>query len=77
MVSSELPELLALCDRIIVLCEGRVTAELPRAEATQEKILTAAMARRTVLAPAGPAPADPDRAPADPARSAPTQGEPT
>jgi ABC-type sugar transport system ATPase subunit len=49
MVSSELPELLALCDRIVVLCEGRVTAELPRAEATQERILTAAMARGTVL----------------------------
>ncbi|HEY3501775.1 MAG TPA: sugar ABC transporter ATP-binding protein [Actinocatenispora sp.] len=49
MVSSELPELLALCDRIVVLCEGRVTAELDRDEATQERILTAAMARGTVL----------------------------
>ena len=31
MTSSELPELLAVCDRIIVLCEGRLTAEMPRA----------------------------------------------
>ena len=30
MTSSELPELLAVCDRIIVLCEGRLTAEIPR-----------------------------------------------
>ena len=54
LVSSELPELLALCDRIVVLCEGRVTAVLPREDATQESILTAAMARGTVLAGAGP-----------------------
>ncbi|GAA1694312.1 ribose ABC transporter ATP-binding protein RbsA [Fodinicola feengrottensis] len=50
MASSELPELLGTCDRIIVLCEGRVTAELDRAEATQERILAAAMARQVVLA---------------------------
>lgn len=50
MVSSELPELLANCDRIVVLCEGRVTRELDRNEATQEAILEAAMARRTVTA---------------------------
>jgi ribose transport system ATP-binding protein len=49
MVSSELPELLAMCDRIVVLCEGRVTGEFDRAEATQERILEAAMARQTVL----------------------------
>ena len=61
MVSSELPELLAICDRIIVLCEGRVTGEFPRAEATQERILAAAMARESVVATAGPAgPPDPD-----------------
>jgi ribose transport system ATP-binding protein len=45
VVSSELPELLAMCDRILVLCEGRVTGEFSRAEATQERILDAAMAR--------------------------------
>ncbi|PZS05285.1 MAG: sugar ABC transporter ATP-binding protein [Pseudonocardiales bacterium] len=49
MASSELPELLAMCDRIVVLCEGRVTATLDRDEATQERILEAAMARQVVL----------------------------
>lgn len=44
MTSSELPELLAVCDRILVLCEGRKTAEFARALATEEKILHAAMA---------------------------------
>ena len=36
MVSSELPEILGIADRIIVLCEGRKTAEFLRAEATEE-----------------------------------------
>ena len=44
MTSSELPELLAVSDRIIVLCEGRITAEIPRAEATEEAIMHAATA---------------------------------
>ncbi len=39
LASSEMPELLALCDRILVLCEGQVAGELARGEATQEKIL--------------------------------------
>jgi ABC-type sugar transport system ATPase subunit len=42
MTSSELPELLAVADRILVLCEGRVTAEIPRSEATEEAIMHAA-----------------------------------
>jgi ABC-type sugar transport system ATPase subunit len=42
MTSSELPELLTVSDRIIVLCEGRLTAELPRARATEETIMDAA-----------------------------------
>ena len=41
-VSSELPELLRCCDRIMVLKEGRVTAMYDAAEATQEKIMAAA-----------------------------------
>jgi ABC-type sugar transport system ATPase subunit len=45
MASSELPELLAMCDRILVLSLGRVTAELSRAEATQERIIEAATSR--------------------------------
>ena len=39
LASSEMPELLNLCDRILVLCDGRITANLTRTEATQEKIL--------------------------------------
>jgi ABC-type sugar transport system ATPase subunit len=37
-----MPELLSVCDRILVLCEGRLTGEFTRGEATQEKILDAA-----------------------------------
>ncbi len=42
MTSSELPELLAVCDRILVLCEGRLTADLPRKNASEETIMHAA-----------------------------------
>jgi ABC-type sugar transport system ATPase subunit len=42
LTSSELPELLALADRIIVLAEGRLTAEFTRTEATEQKIIEAA-----------------------------------
>jgi ribose transport system ATP-binding protein len=42
MTSSELPELLTNCDRILVLSEGRLTAEFSREEATEHKILEAA-----------------------------------
>jgi rhamnose transport system ATP-binding protein len=45
LISSELPELLALCDRILVMSEGRLTAEFARAEATQEAIMQAAVPR--------------------------------
>jgi len=53
MVSSELPELLALSDRILVLCEGRLTGEFARADATQENILGAATMRDAVIAHVG------------------------
>lgn len=46
MASSEMPELLALCDRIFVLADGRVTTELTREEATQERIMAAATPRQ-------------------------------
>ncbi|MEV0619085.1 multiple monosaccharide ABC transporter ATP-binding protein [Nonomuraea sp. NPDC050404] len=39
VISSELPELLGLCDRIYALSEGRVTGEVPRQEATQENLM--------------------------------------
>jgi len=43
MISSEMPEVLGLSNRIIVMCEGRITKVFSRDEATQEKILEAAM----------------------------------
>lgn len=46
LISSELPELLALCDRILVLCEGELTGEFRREEVTQEKVMAAATARQ-------------------------------
>jgi ribose transport system ATP-binding protein len=45
MISSELPEILRMSHRIIVMCEGRITGELSSAEATQEKIMTFATQR--------------------------------
>ncbi|MDI9408885.1 MAG: sugar ABC transporter ATP-binding protein [Candidatus Pacebacteria bacterium] len=45
MISSELPEVLALSDRIIVLCEGRLTGELRRDQANQESIMKLATER--------------------------------
>lgn len=45
MISSDMPELLRLSDRIIVMCEGRVTGELDIGEATQEKIMVYATKR--------------------------------
>jgi len=43
MISSELPEILGLSDRILVMHGGRITAEFAAANATQEKILAAAL----------------------------------
>ncbi|CDN92318.1 sugar ABC transporter ATP-binding protein GguA [Agrobacterium tumefaciens] len=43
MISSEMPELLGNCDRIYVMNEGRIVAELPKAEASQESIMRAIM----------------------------------
>jgi rhamnose transport system ATP-binding protein len=45
LISSELPELLALCDRVLVMSEGRLTANLARGDATQEAIMHAAVPR--------------------------------
>ena len=44
LVSSELPELIGMSDRILMLKGGRVTGEFTRAEATQEKLMAAAVA---------------------------------
>jgi L-arabinose transport system ATP-binding protein len=43
VVSSEMPELLGLCDRILVMEGGRISGELPRSEATQERLLELAL----------------------------------
>ncbi len=43
MISSELPEILGMCDRIAVMHAGRIVGELTRAEATQEKVLELAL----------------------------------
>ncbi|MCL2127473.1 MAG: sugar ABC transporter ATP-binding protein [Treponema sp.] len=43
-ISSELPEILGLCDRVVVMCQGRITGELSREEASDHKVLTLAMA---------------------------------
>ncbi|MBN2047817.1 MAG: sugar ABC transporter ATP-binding protein [Anaerolineaceae bacterium] len=42
MISSELPEILGMSDRVLVMREGHLTARFSRAEATQEKIISAA-----------------------------------
>ncbi|MEH7414305.1 multiple monosaccharide ABC transporter ATP-binding protein [Neobacillus drentensis] len=39
MISSELPEILGMCDRVYVMCEGRITGELSRKDANQESLM--------------------------------------
>ena len=50
LVSSELPEVLGLSDRVIVLHEGRVTGEFTRAEATPEAVMSCATGRLRIAA---------------------------
>ena len=45
MISSELPEVLRMSDRVIVMCEGRITGILDIAEANQEVIMESATKR--------------------------------
>lgn len=54
VISSEMPELLGLSDRIVVMRDGRVSGELSRNEATEERVLTLAMPHEPVGA--GPHP---------------------
>jgi rhamnose transport system ATP-binding protein len=42
MISSELPEALGMADRVLVVCEGRLTADIPRQGATPEAVMAAA-----------------------------------
>ena len=53
VTSSELPELLILCDRILVLCEGRLTGEFTRDQFSEQAIMEAATRREPVLAGLG------------------------
>ncbi len=48
VTSSELPELLTVSDRILVLCEGELTGEFSRAEATEQRIMEAATTKKVV-----------------------------
>ena len=50
LISSELPEILGVCDRIYVMNEGRIVGEMPRAEASQEKIMQNIMRQEEVVA---------------------------
>jgi ribose transport system ATP-binding protein len=52
MISSELPEVLRMSHRILVMCEGRVTGEMPALGATQEQIMQLATQRESMVSAA-------------------------
>ena len=64
VISSEMPELLGICDRIYVMNEGRFVDEMPASEASQEKIMASIMRQYGAAAMkheaiAGPGPSEP------------------
>jgi ribose transport system ATP-binding protein len=50
MISSELPEILRMSDRIVVMCEGRITGELSAQDASQERVMQLATQRESMAA---------------------------
>jgi L-arabinose transport system ATP-binding protein len=56
VISSELPEILALSDRVLVMQAGRIAGELPRQEATEQRILELAMTDNLVGVATGESP---------------------
>jgi L-arabinose transport system ATP-binding protein len=46
MVSSELPEVLGVADRVLVMCEGKITGEVRHSEATESSVLEMALPKR-------------------------------
>jgi putative multiple sugar transport system ATP-binding protein len=50
LISSELPEILGICDRIYVMNEGRIVGEVPAKEASQESIMKYIMSQKEVMA---------------------------
>jgi rhamnose transport system ATP-binding protein len=56
MISSELPEILGMADRVLVMHEGRLSAELPRDEATEERVMFAATGSAVGSTPRGTGP---------------------
>lgn len=50
VVSSELPEAMGICDRILVMCEGRINVDIPRDQFRENTILAAALPDRTTKA---------------------------
>ena len=51
LISSDLPEVLAMSDRILVFHEGKITAEIPRSQATQERVMFAATGSTPATSP--------------------------
>ena len=44
IISSEIPELMGICDRLVVMCEGNYSGEVQRGEFSQERIMALASA---------------------------------
>src|SRR4029453_13597202 len=73
LCSSEMPEILTQCHRVLVFREGRVTAELPHPQAPEERVLAAgagtSAGKRDAEIPGGPSGGTPSRPPPAPPSS--------